>query len=104
MMDAWLCLTNGMRYEVLPHGHELGSHFLTGGALMVFGGSAIAADISRRPAYTPPPPPASSGLIISVKIVAYLFPVEHARRLSDSRLSPQGSKWPCAIGILCRSW
>ncbi len=32
--------------------------FLAGAALMVFGGSAMAADISRRPAYTPPPPPA----------------------------------------------
>jgi outer membrane immunogenic protein len=32
--------------------------FLAGAALMVLGGSAIAADISRRPAYSPPPPPA----------------------------------------------
>jgi outer membrane immunogenic protein len=31
--------------------------FLAGAALMVFGGSAIAADISRQPAYTPPPSP-----------------------------------------------
>ena len=31
--------------------------FLTGAALMVFGGSAIAADVSRRPAYAPPPAP-----------------------------------------------
>jgi outer membrane immunogenic protein len=31
--------------------------FLTGAALMLFGGSALAADIPRQPAYTPPPPP-----------------------------------------------
>ena len=31
--------------------------FLTGAALMMFGGSAPAADIPRQPAYTPPPPP-----------------------------------------------
>ena len=30
---------------------------LAGAALIVFGGSAMAADISRRPTYTPPPAP-----------------------------------------------
>src|SRR5207247_3275797 len=36
---------------------EMKKLFLAGAALMVFGGSAIAADISRRPAYAPPPAP-----------------------------------------------